>query len=154
MATPLTARTVPVVSTQVFGRRAETIPWNGHEESKENSQRQELQGYGQSLGEEGHHMDPGADGNSKVAADEGGEPFEILDHDGLIEAQLLAYGLDHLIAGPFAPTTAREGSPGSTMQRVKEMRETTKRVIRVCRSLRMMKAFTVKPFWSAAWGRG
>ncbi len=57
-------------------------------------------------------MDPGADGNSKVAADEGGEPFEILDHDGLIEAQLLAYGLDHLIAGPFGADHGQGGVAG------------------------------------------
>ncbi len=71
MATPLTERTVPAVSTQVFGWRADMIPMGmATTRAKRIPRRQKLQRHGQSLGEKGHDMDAGADGNSKVATDQ------------------------------------------------------------------------------------
>ncbi len=54
-------------------------------------------------------MNPGADGDPEVPPEQGGEPLEILDHDGLVQAELPAHGLNHLLGGPFAPDDRQGG---------------------------------------------
>ena len=104
MATPLTAITVPAVSTQVFGRSAEKIPMGtAISRAKRIPRANSSRVMGSLWPEEGQDVGAGPDGDPEIAADERPQPFEVLDHDRLVQTQLLADALDHLLTGALRP---------------------------------------------------